>query len=300
LTQFRAEWTDETPAENVDSYTLEVRTKPLVDLLEAVDFGDVPDALTEDGQGLADISDHYSDYLPEGWSCTPYMFAYGGTLIAGYDGTIKSPIYNLTGYDKMTVVVNACSYYQSYYGDATATVMTSMDSQSFSLGADFETQIFVLDCASNDRMTIQAGENFTCLQGIEIYAGDLTQANLRASESGDDVYRLITGITDKRYVVRDLMAGGNFIYKVKSQFIDGTESAWSNVQEVYLIENMPPHQNGDVNHDGSISIGDVTALIDYLLGNVGDSCPICADVNGDEAVSIADVTALIDILLSSK
>ena len=54
---------------------------------------------------------------------------------------------------------------------------------------------------------------------------------------------------------------------------------------------------GDVNGDGEVSIGDVTALIDILLSN-GSTSPV-ADVNGDGEVSIGDVSALIDMLLSN-
>ena len=56
---------------------------------------------------------------------------------------------------------------------------------------------------------------------------------------------------------------------------------------------------GDVNHDQSVSIKDVTNLIDYLLGGSVDICTVCADVNGNGEVSIADVTALIDMLLGN-
>ena len=55
---------------------------------------------------------------------------------------------------------------------------------------------------------------------------------------------------------------------------------------------------GDVNHDQAVTIKDVTALIDYLLGN-GDVCIICADVNVDGSVTIKDVTNLIDMLLGN-
>lgn len=56
---------------------------------------------------------------------------------------------------------------------------------------------------------------------------------------------------------------------------------------------------GDVNMDGSISIDDVTVLIDILLGSVLNNYDLgAADVDGDGRVSIDDVTALIDILLS--
>lgn len=52
---------------------------------------------------------------------------------------------------------------------------------------------------------------------------------------------------------------------------------------------------GDVDGDGTVSITDVTVLIDILLG--GDSAPVSADVDGDDVVSITDVTVLIDMLL---
>jgi hypothetical protein len=55
---------------------------------------------------------------------------------------------------------------------------------------------------------------------------------------------------------------------------------------------------GDVNHDGSVNIADVTALIDYLLGNEDGVCTECADINNDVTINIADVTGLIDMLLS--
>ncbi len=54
---------------------------------------------------------------------------------------------------------------------------------------------------------------------------------------------------------------------------------------------------GDVDGDGEMSIGDVTALIDYLLGGSGIEMA-AADVDGDHEISIGDVTALIDLLLS--
>lgn len=56
---------------------------------------------------------------------------------------------------------------------------------------------------------------------------------------------------------------------------------------------------GDVNGDGTVSISDVTGMIDYLLGGA-DINVDAADVNGDGIVSIGDVTALIDRLLSGN
>ena len=77
---------------------------------------------------------------------------------------------------------------------------------------------------------------------------------------------------------------------------------WSNFQHIEGIDTGDDEhtQLGDANHDGYVTIGDVSALIDYLLGNGNEICTTCADVNGDTNISIGDVTELIDILLSSS
>ena len=57
---------------------------------------------------------------------------------------------------------------------------------------------------------------------------------------------------------------------------------------------------GDVDDDGTVSIADVTKLIDYLLGSeVSPFNYANADVNQDTVINIADVTILIDILLQN-
>ena len=58
----------------------------------------------------------------------------------------------------------------------------------------------------------------------------------------------------------------------------------------------PTGLRGDVDGDGNVNIGDVTALIDILLS--GATAPDTADCDLDNNVNIGDVTALIDYLLS--
>ncbi|MBQ6165942.1 MAG: dockerin type I repeat-containing protein [Muribaculaceae bacterium] len=72
------------------------------------------------------------------------------------------------------------------------------------------------------------------------------------------------------------------------------------VKKIHIhVENMA----GDVDGDGSVTIADVTELIDLLLNgeaSQGEDIENAADVDGDGSVTIADVTALIDrILLAS-
>ena len=61
---------------------------------------------------------------------------------------------------------------------------------------------------------------------------------------------------------------------------------------------------GDVNRDGQISIADVTALVNIILGKDNVQPYIydheAADVNTDTTISIADVTALVNIILGKN
>ena len=140
------------------------------------------------------------------------------------------------------------------------------------------------------------------MSGVTIYAGDINAANtmLMAQETGDENSRLITGITDKFYTVENLTAEGTYLYRVKAVYANGTESEWSNIEEVTLHENEHPYALGDVNHDSAIDVNDVTMTIAYALGYANsDFCPNCADINGDGIIDIADVTKIISIALNN-
>ena len=61
----------------------------------------------------------------------------------------------------------------------------------------------------------------------------------------------------------------------------------------------PPFILGDVNGDGSVSILDLTILINHLLSeNPASYCTPSSDINGDGSLSIIDVTMLINLILS--
>lgn len=65
-------------------------------------------------------------------------------------------------------------------------------------------------------------------------------------------------------------------------------------------EPVQVHMKGDANHDGSVSVIDVSIIIDSLLGSTVNLCEVCADVNEDNVVSVVDVSLLIDMLLSAN
>ena len=297
LTQFRADWTDETPDANVESYTLEVTPKAVepVEPEEPV--------LLHSLSGSAYTGTYVDITLPAPW---------GGVSVRGGNGAIYTKNnYNgvETGYISYTIpegYTNATFtlLITSGSGNYGAGNFTVASTQTPAVGHTFtggETYRWVVTASSGEQITVYSTDTQYSpdIAIIAVYYGDATAtAQLRATEAGDENGRVITGITDKYYTVENLLAEGTFLYRVKTIYTDGTESDWSNTEEVTLFQNGHGYELGDVNHDGSVSISDVTVLIGYLLSG-GDICTICADVNGDNTISIGDVTALIGKLLSS-
>ena len=130
----------------------------------------------------------------------------------------------------------------------------------------------VLDCeeAEGQKVTFATttGNKRVVITQLDIYSS-VEPAAKAPVETGDDTYRLITGIETTSYTVTGLLTD-EYQFRVKAVAASGQESEWSNVELVTLGEYGPaPHgyAAGDVNHDQIVSIKDVTDLIDYLLGS---------------------------------
>ena len=301
LTKFRADWTDQTPAENVASYTLEVSAKPAEPQYELLNT-----LLGTSFSGSA--TGYYDITLPSPWSGTNVRGGLNSIIYFrnNYNGTGTAGNITYTvpaGYSNQTFTMRITTGTTSDgSGNLTvATPQTAAVGHTFAVG---ETYTWLVTASAGEKITITTTDaNYSPdIAKIEVYAGDATSAAMfMATETGDADNRLITGITDRFYTVNDLTAEGTFLYKVKALYLDGTESDWSNIEEVTLFENGHGYELGDVNHDGKLSIGDVTTLINYLLsGDESTVCLICADVNEDGKIAIGDVTALINKLLAAE
>lgn len=71
------------------------------------------------------------------------------------------------------------------------------------------------------------------------------------------------------------------------------------VEYKFMQGEKPVLKRGDVNNDGQVDIGDVSELIDILLGSSTSSNEATSDVNADGQTDIGDVSELIDYLLGS-
>ena len=299
LTSFRADWTDETYAANVASYTLEVSPKA-VEPAEPVLLGSL--------LGSSYPDNNYADLtLSAPWEAVSVRGGRNAIYIKNNYNDVAQGYITYTipeGYTNATFTVVVSSINNNYgVGDVTvSTPQTPAVSHNF---VKNETFYWLVTASSGEKITmITTDENYSPdMSLIAIYSGDATAnaVTLRAIETGDENGRLITDIFDKFYTVQGLTAEGTFLYRVKALYLDGTESDWSNIEEVTLFANEHPYQSGDVNHDGSVDIDDVTTLINCVLGNANNACPVCANITGDDgSIDIDDVTALINKVLGNN
>ena len=297
LTTFRADWTDATPEANVASYTLEVSTKaepePEPELIGSI----VGTSFTGSSTGYYDIT------LPSPWGGTNVRGGLNSVIYFRNNyqgtGTPGSLTYTIpAGYENatFTMKITTATTNDGAGNLAVATPQTAAVNHTFAKG---ETFAWLVTASSGDMITITTSDtNYSPdISKVEVYSGNATVATLKANEQGDATWRLITGITDKFYTVQDLAAEGTYLYKVKAIYQDGTESDWSNIEEVTLFQNGHGYQLGDVDHNGMVGIADVTALTDYVLSR-SEICLICGDVDQNGIVDISDVTALIDMVLN--
>ena len=254
---FTATWTDQTPAENVASYTLYVSDKPFkpaVALLDSIDWST-------------------NNSIPTGWSQVGLTY-YGSNsacyLSASANGYVQSKTYDLEGYDKMTVRV----YASPYNSGNTITVTTSAGSKTVNLpsSGSFAWYTFVVNCASSDYVKLTT-TGMPDMRYMSVYAGDLTENQLKASETGDETYRVITGITGKSQTVTGLTQGGSFYFYVVANYTNGTICN-SNTQQVTLLESTDPTITVDpatltmTANTGETATATFNVTGVYLTGNV--------------------------------
>lgn len=298
-TSFTATWSDETPSDYVSDYTLYIQPYDPAAHLELLREGfsgvDVNlDATTALSAGKV------GDYCDNaGWTGSFVYLGAGKCFIVGgqkYVGWLATPPLGLNGNETVTV-----RFKSRYFGsDESQVIVTCGDAEvTIALTRVAEEYVVVFN-----QVAPGSTVKFGCTgRAKRFYIDDVvvTTGDDRDPTEMDifpDDCLVMDGITSTEKVVTGLVQGGFYRYVVVSHFEDGT-SAKSNWQLVTLNEDgWHDHELGDVNHDGMVTISDVTMLIDYLLGGSDAACPVCGNVNGDSTVSIADVTVLIDRLLS--
>ena len=151
------------------------------------------------------------------------------------------------------------------------------------------------------------------------YAISKTAAEAKAAVSGSDYTTLAEATASINYTVNadatcpvltwtssdptiaEVNGGWVLGKKAGVVTITATTADGSVARSVRVFVATPAYMPGDVNRDGSVTIADVTALVNVILGKDNGATPLydhaAADVNADGSVTIADVTALVNLLL---
>ena len=119
------------------------------------------------------------------------------------------------------------------------------------------------------------------------------------SSKGEDVAESGTKCKSIVYWMLDLKNTQPALFRIYERGGHKTTATYVDDFTLYYTgEEGGPVTPGDVNCDGEVSISDINAVIDILLGGSADvETQRRADVNGDGEVSISDINAVIDILL---
>ena len=121
------------------------------------------------------------------------------------------------------------------------------------------------------------------------------------SSKGADVAEAATKSTSICYWILDLKNTQPALFRIYMRA--GNQNTATYVDDLtfyYTGEEGGPvdFKPGDVNGDGEISVADINAVIDIILGGQADADTMKrADVNGDNEVGLADANSVIDILL---
>ena len=241
-TSFKATWTDETPSENIQDYTLYVKSYDAnhVTLLTETFAG-----VTVSNDGTADIANSLDSYCDNaGWTGSYVYQGAGGTLKLGsgnYAGSITTPSLDMTDCGGTITVKFNAKYYASdnssvvvTCGSATQTVQLTADA------ADYAVVLTGVDAAAGQTVTFActAKKKRFYIDNIEVVTGDDSMM-LKASETGDANTRTITGITAKNYTVTGLNEGGSYKFYVEANYTDGSKKQ-SNVESVTLEGTLTP------------------------------------------------------------
>lgn len=134
-----------------------------------------------------------------------------------------------------------------------------------------------------------------------LYIGQTSDANGLASSTETAYTNTLSIVTDGN--VNIVSSGGAYLRynstSDQSRFRYYKSSTYSSQKAIQLYKKVI---KGDVNNDGNVTIADVTALVNIILGKDTEGVynHEAANVNGDEGITIADVTALVNIILGKN
>ncbi|MBR5745531.1 MAG: fibronectin type III domain-containing protein, partial [Muribaculaceae bacterium] len=237
-TSFTASWTDETDAQYVSSYDLQVNEQgsstsnvySLVSSASSLSNGDRIIIVDETASKAAG--------------------AISNNVLVAKDVTISnSSITDPEDVEVFTLVANGANWKlansEGQYLTSTTQKKVSYTSSGTSVSITISSGSATIDFGSagkilynngSPRFTTYTSSVTSTMRLPKIYklSSGASSAPLRASETGGASNRTITGITAKSYTVSGLNEGRTYNFKVRANYADGSQSDWTATKSVTL------------------------------------------------------------------
>ncbi len=139
---------------------------------------------------------------------------------------------------------------------------------------------------------IPAGTKYICWKLLSNDKGNLFIDDISvASES-----KTITA-TENTITITGLTPGSDYAYQVQSVDDGGTATDWSEIATFSTKHHLP----GDADNDGYVTINDVIAVVNYILGNTPDKFDEAnADVDSNIGITITDAVTIVNMVLTQQ
>ncbi len=152
--------------------------------------------------------------------------------------------------------------------------------------------------ASGNQLTTLDLEGLTMLENVEVMDNQL---------DSDGITTLINSLpegdgTNAVLIYHEGSSREGNVQPTSVEIVAANQKGWQLIYQKADGSYSPfePYIKGDVNGDGSVTIADVTALVNIILGKSPVPASGIADVNDDGSVTIADVTGLVNIILGKS
>ncbi len=148
-------------------------------------------------------------------------------------------------------------------------------------------------------------QNSPNLESIEIPSTIKTFDGRHLIYGCTNLKKFISHIENPDYVKYDVFVADDGVFTSATLYVPkGTKEKyqstayWSNFKKIVEIGD---YIIGDANGDGSVTITDAVAIVNYILGNKSENFNFdAADVNGDKAITITDAVGVVNIILSGE
>ena len=221
-----------------------------------------------------------SNFNTENVTMMPNMFAYCTSLtsidISSFNTANVTSMKELfRGCTNLTSIdlsdLNTANVNYMYYMFENCTSLTSLDLSSFNTA----------------NVTNMKYMFYNCNKLTTIFVGD-----------GWNTDAVTTDNSANMFTACSRLVGGNGTTYQNSNPKDKTYARVDTPDTPGYFTYKSPILLGDVNSDGRVTIADVTALVNIILGNAtGNENENAADMNGDGSITTADAKALVNIIL---